>query len=246
VYGAVTEHPPVAKLEVLTERGIRLDRDQLDRFERYSGILRKWNARLNLTAIVDPAEIATKHFLDSLTLLVAQPPPPRARLVDVGTGAGFPGVPLALARPDIRVTVIESVAKKVRFLEALVPALDLANVDVAHARAEALGHDAAHRERYDVAIARALPLLATNLELLLPFCRVGGEAVAFKGRIEAELPAAARAAREVGGEIVRVVTTAELSLGDVLPGRCLVFAAKRRGTSDRYPRPAAELRRRPW
>ncbi|OLC55821.1 MAG: 16S rRNA (guanine(527)-N(7))-methyltransferase RsmG [Chloroflexi bacterium 13_1_40CM_4_68_4] len=240
------EHPAVAQLDLLADCGIRLDATQLQRFERYSALLRERNEAVNLTAIVDPAEIATKHFLDSLTLLLARPPAPGARLIDVGTGAGFPGVPLAIARSDLRVTLVESVGKKVRFLEELIAALGLANVALVHGRAEDVGREPAHRERHDVAVARALPVLATNVELLLPLCRVGGEAVAYKGRIEAELAAGDRAARALGGEIARVVTMAELSLADVLPGRCLVIAAKRRPTPARYPRTAAELKRAAW
>ena len=240
------EHPAVAQLDLLADCGIRLDATQLQRFDRYSALLRERNEAVNLTAIVDPAEIATKHFLDSLTLLLARPPAPGARLIDVGTGAGFPGVPLAIARSDLRVTLVESVGKKVRFLEELIAALGLANVALVHGRAEDVGREPAHRERHDVAVARALPVLATNVELLLPLCRVGGEAVAYKGRIEAELAAGDRAARALGGEIARVVTMAELSLADVLPGRCLVIAAKRRPTPARYPRTAAELKRAAW
>lgn len=230
----------------LAARGIALDATPVDRFERYGSLLREWNERVNLTAILAPEDIVTKHFLDSLTLLIARPLPPGARVVDVGTGAGFPGLPIAIARRDCRVTLVESVAKKIRFLEAVVAALGLTNVRVAHARAEELAHDAAHRERFDVAIARALPGLGTNLELLLPFCRVGGLAVAYKGRVEPELAAAERAAAGLGGELVEVVTTSGLGLGDALPGRCLVVVEKRRRTPSRYPRSAAEMKRRPW
>ena len=242
----MTEPPTIVHLDRLVQSGVHLDDAQLRQFDRYSSLLRERNEVVNLTAIVDPAEIATKHFLDSLTLLLVRTPAPAARLIDVGTGAGFPGVPLAIARGDVRVTLVESVGKKVRFLEELIVALELANVTIIQARAEDLARDPAHRERHDVAVVRALPVLATNLELLLPFCRVGGDAVAYKGRVEAELGAAARAARALGGEITRVVTTAELSLGDALPGRCLVIASKRRPTPARYPRTASELKRQVW
>lgn len=230
----------------LAARGIALDRTQRDRLERFGLLLREWNEKVNLTAITEPGEIATKHFLDSLTLLLAHPPRPGARLIDVGTGAGFPGVPLAIARDDLRVTLVESVGKKVRFLEAAIAALGLRNVEAVQARAEELAHEPARRERYDTAVARALPSLATNLELLLPFCAVGGEAVAYKGRVDAELAAAERAARALGGEISQIVTTAALGLGDALPGRCLVVVAKRHRTPAGYPRGAAEMKRRAW
>src|SRR5439155_1647997 len=172
-----TEPPTIVHLDRLAQSGVHLDDAQLRQFDRYSSLLRERNEVVNLTAIVDPAEIATKHFLDSLTLLLVRTPAPAARLIDVGTGAGFPGVPLAIARGDVRVTLVESVGKKVRFLEELIVALELANVTIIQARAEDLARDPAHRERHDVAVVRALPVLATNLELLLPFCRVGGDAV---------------------------------------------------------------------
>lgn len=232
-------------VSALESRGLALDARQVDRFERYGALLREWNERVNLTAIVEPEEIATKHFLDSLTLLVARPFPASARLVDVGTGAGFPGLALAIARPDSRVTLVESVAKKVRFLEEAVGTLGVSNAVVAHGRAEDLAHEAAHRERYDVAVARALPGLGANLELLLPFCRVGGEAVAYKGRLEAELDGGRRAAEVLGAEIVAVILVESLGF-EALPGRTLVVAAKRRRAPARYPRGPAEIKKRPW
>src|SRR5438067_7558314 len=231
---------------VLAAHELRLEPSQLERLERYSALLREWNERVNLTAIIDPAQIRVKHFLDSLTLLRARPPASGARLIDVGTGAGFPGVPLAIARRDLQVTLVESVAKKVRFLETLVEQLRLANVTIAHARAEDLAHEAARRERYDVAVVRALPTLATNLELLLPFCRTGGYAAAYKGRIEAERAAAERAAGILGAKITSVVTSAELGMAAELPGRCLVIATKLAATPSRYPRPAVEMKRHAW
>ncbi len=244
---ATTSRISIATLrDALAARGTALDATQIDRFERYGALLREWNERMNLTAITEPEEIVTKHFLDSLTLLLARPLAPSARVVDVGSGAGFPGVPLAIARPDARVTLVESVAKKVRFLEELTRALGLANVTVVHARGEELAHEPSRRERYDIAVARALPGLAANLELLLPFCRVGGQAVAYKGGIDAELAAAQRAADALGGQLAEIVTTVSLGLGEPLPGRSLVFVAKRHRTPSRYPRGPAEAKRRPW
>ncbi len=245
--GATTPRLSVEILRAtLAAHGGALDTDQLARLERYGALLREWNERVNLTAITAPDEIVTKHFLDSLTLLLARPIAEGSRIVDVGSGAGFPGVPLAIARPDARVTLVESVAKKVRFLEVAVAELRLGKVTVAHGRAEELAHDVALRERFDVAVARALPGLAANLELLLPFCRVGGLAVAYKGGVEAELAAAQRAADAVGGDRLEVVTTAALGVGEALPGRCLVIAAKRVRTAARYPRGPVEVKRRPW
>lgn len=247
VVTAETARIPMSALRTALEaRDVSLDAAAMDRFERFGALLRDWNERVNLTAITEPDEIATKHFLDSLTLLLARPLAASARVVDVGTGAGFPGIPLAIARTDARITLIESIGKKVRFLEEAVRVLSLKNARIVHGRAEELAHQREHRERYDVAVVRALPDLAVNLELLLPFCRLGGAAIAYKGRIDEELPAAQRAADALGGEIGAIVTTASLGLGELLPGRNLVLVAKRRRTPSRYPRAAAELGRRSW
>lgn len=225
--------------------GARLDEAQLERYARYSALLRERNESVNLTAIVDPREIATKHFLDSLTALRTRAWRRGERLVDVGSGAGFPGLALAIALPELRVTLVESVGKKARFLEEAVRELGV-RARVVQARAEELAHDPEHRGSFDVATARALPGLAANLELLLPFVRVGGHAVAYKGRVDDELAAARRAARTLGGELLEPVATAALGLADVLPGRHLVLARKVRPSPARYPRRPAEVKRRPW
>lgn len=225
--------------------GARLDDAQLDRYARYAALLRERNQEVNLTAIVEPSEIATKHFLDSLTALGVRTWRRGERLIDVGSGAGFPGLALAIALPGLEVTLVESVGKKARFLEEAAREVGV-RARVVQARAEELAHEAEYREAFDVATARALPGLATNLELLLPFVRVGGHAVAYKGHLQDELGAAAKAARALGGDLLEPVGTASLGLGDVLPGRHLAVARKLRPTPARYPRRTVDMRRRPW
>lgn len=238
---------PVAGMADAAARlGIALDPGQQRTFERYAALLTEWNERVNLTAIVEPSEIATKHFLDSLTGLPARRWRAGERLVDVGSGAGFPGMALAIALPELRVTLVESVGKKARFLETAAVELGLAGIRVVNARAEELAHDPAHRGRYEVATLRALPVLATNLELLLPFLRLGGDALVYKGRVDEELGAARRAAAALGGEIGEIVPTSGLGVGGLLPGRWLVLARKVRATPARYPRRSVDMRRRPW
>ena len=145
-------------------------------------------------------------------------------------------------------TLVESVGKKARFLEETSALLGLADVEVRNERAEVLGsaRGPAHRDRFDVATARAVGTLGQVIEYLLPFLRVGGDAIVWKGRIEHELPGARKAAAAIGGEIARVVPTSELGVGEELPGRSLVVIRKTRPTPPRYPRTAAEARRRPW
>ena len=224
--------------------GVRLDAATVALCARYADLLIERNTTVNLTAITIPADIATKHFLDSFTAVAARTWTGRERIIDVGSGAGFPGLALRLALPGTRVTLVESMGKKARFLEEVTSMLGLAGVEVRNERAEALAHT--RRERYDVATARAVGTLGAIVEYLLPFLRVGGDAIAWKGRLDAELPGARKACAAIGGEIVKITPTSDLGLGKVLPGRSLVVIRKLRATPARYPRSPAEAKRRPW
>jgi len=237
--------PPFAALAREASRvGLDLASEQVAVCERYANELIERNTSVNLTAITDPADIAHKHFLDSWTAFGARAWSGTERVIDVGSGAGFPGLALRIARPRLRVTLVESVGKKARFLEDVAALLGLADVEVRNERAEALA--ASRRERYDVATARAVGSLGQVIEYLVPFLRIGGDAIVWKGRVDQELAGGRRAAAATGGEVVRVVPTAELGLDDVLPGRNLIVVKKVRATPSRYPRPATEARRRPW
>jgi 16S rRNA (guanine527-N7)-methyltransferase len=237
--------PPFAALAREAARlGLELTSEQIAVCERYAEELIHRNTSVNLTAITEPIDIAHKHFLDSWTAFGARRWSGRERVVDVGSGAGFPGLALRIAKPALRVTLVESVTKKARFLEETSSLLGLTDVEVRNERAEALAQE--RRERYEVATARAVGSLAQVIEYLLPFLRVGGDAVVWKGRVEQELTAARKAAAAVGGEITALVATSDLGVGDVLPGRNLVVIRKVRSTPARYPRPAAEVKRRPW
>ncbi len=224
--------------------GLRFDSATIALCARYAELLIERNTTVNLTAITAPLDIARKHFLDSFTAVAIRRWTGRERVVDVGSGAGFPGVALRLALPGIRLTLVESMGKKARFLEELTSALGIGGVEVRNERAEALALE--RRDRYDVATARALGSLGAVIEYLLPFLRIGGEAIVWKGRLDTELPGARKACAAVGGEIVAITQTSSLGLGDVLPGRALVLVRKTRPTPARYPRRAAEAKRRPW
>jgi 16S rRNA (guanine527-N7)-methyltransferase len=224
--------------------GVHLDAATLALCARLSGLLIERNTTMNLTAITEPADIATKHFLDSFTAVAVRTWNGRERIIDIGSGAGFPGLALRLALPNTRVTLVESMGKKARFLEEVTSTLGIDGVEVRNERAEALGH--ARRARYDVGTARAVGTLGAVVEYLLPFLRVGGDAIAWKGRLDAELPGAKKACAAIGGEIVKITPTSELGLGSVLPGRSLVVIRKVRATPERYPRSPAEAKRRPW
>jgi 16S rRNA (guanine527-N7)-methyltransferase len=241
----VSADAPFAALARDAERiGVHLDAATVARCERYAAMLIERNTTMNLTAITAPADIATKHFLDSFTAVAVRKWTGRERVIDVGSGAGFPGLALRLALPRVHVTLVESMGKKARFLEEVTGTLELDAVEVRNERAEALARE--RRDRYEVGTARAVGTLGAVIEYLLPFLRVGGDAIAWKGRLDAELAGARRACTAIGGEIVSITPTAELGLATALPGRSLVVVRKVRATPPRYPRSAAEAKRRPW
>jgi 16S rRNA (guanine527-N7)-methyltransferase len=208
---------------------------QVAAFQRYADELRAWNAKVNLTAITDPDGIQVKHFLDSLSVLKVLPAQwGRLRLVDVGTGAGFPGLPLKIICPELRLTLVEATGKKVTFCQAMVETLRLTGVTVVKARAEELGQDPAHREQYDWAMARAVAEMPVLAEYLLPLVRRGGCALAQKGEgAPAETHAAESAVRRLGGQLAQIVP---VELPGVVETRYLVVFEKVAATPPAYPR----------
>lgn len=180
--------------------GLNLSPAQLAQFERYAELLAEWNAtRLNLTRITTPEGIAVKHFLDSLSVLKAADLPANAHVVDVGTGAGFPGLPLKIARPDLRLVLLDSTAKKLAFCRAVADDLALDDVETRHARAEDAACLPAHAGRYDIALARAVAPLERLLPWTAPFVRPGGLLIALKGTgVDTEMPTARPVARRLG------------------------------------------------
>ena len=213
-----------------------------EKFLAYEGILLRENAKYNLTAITDPAEIRQKHFADSLALLDAYEIPQGAKVLDIGSGAGFPGVPLKIARPDLRLTLLDSTAKKAEFLRKLGEELGIA-LTVLCARAEEAAHDVALRESFDLVTSRAVAALPLLCELCLPFVRVGGVFVAYKGtraRTDVELKAAKRAIGMLGGGEARVISEAT-AYGE----RTLVIIRKAANTPEDYPRNYGAMLKKP-
>jgi 16S rRNA (guanine527-N7)-methyltransferase len=219
---------------VRTVAGISLLPAQIQAFQAYTDILMEWNRRFNLTAIGDPKAVQVKHFLDSLSCLKVMRLEQGTRVIDIGTGAGFPGLPLKIAVPRIRLTLIESAGKKAEFCRTVVEHLGLRDVEVVHARAEEAGRDPAHREHYDWSVARAVAELSVLAEYLLPLVKVGGYALAQKGESgPAEAHAAAGSLRLLGGAVEKIIP---VELPGISETRYLVVVKKTGCTPDRYPR----------
>ena len=217
------------------EWGLILTPDQVEAFERYYQQLVVWNERVNLTAITDYEEVQIRHFLDSLSCLqVLTDLAPEARCIDIGAGAGFPGLPLKIIRPQLRLTLLESTGKKVRFLEHMVRKLGLQGVESIKGRAEELGRRPDHRESHDVALARAVAQLPVLLEYALPLLKLGGVFVAQKGmEIEEELVGARPAMEVLGGRLKEVRA---VHLPGLEAARHLVVVEKVASTPQKYPR----------
>jgi 16S rRNA (guanine527-N7)-methyltransferase len=207
---------------------------QVSALQRYEQELLEWNDRMNLTAIRDVEGIRTKHFLDSFTCMMAWRDKPPASLIDVGTGAGFPGIPLKILYPNLRLTLVDSVGKKIDFCKHIVQVLGLDKVEFSTKRSEELGQDPVFRERFDWATARAVANLSILVEYLLPLVRVGGGIVAQKGESgPAEAHTGERPARLLGGRLRQLV---HLTLPGVVEERYLVIFDKFAATPPNYPR----------
>lgn len=228
--------------------GLDLMPEQQAAFQIYYEELVAWNEKFNLTAITDYDGVQTRHFLDSLSCLLIDEvrealSRPGARVVDVGSGAGFPGIPLKLVHPPFRLTLLEATGKKVTFLRHMVERLGLEEVEAIHARAEELGRDPAHREGYDLVLVRAVAEMPVLAEYALPLCKVGGWAVAQKGEAgEREAQASQAAMAALGGELRRV---APVELPHLAGDRCLVVLHKVRPTPPTYPRRPGVPSKRP-
>ncbi len=200
----------------------------------YERELLDWNQKFNLTAIKDSESIRTKHFLDSFSCVLAWGANPPRRVVDIGTGAGFPGIPLKILYPAMRLTLVESVGKKAMFCQHIVRILGLENVEVLHARAEEIGQKPEHREKYDWGLARAVAKMDVLAEYLLPLVQVGGAMLAQKGESGLmEAQAAERIMKMLGGKLRQIV---QVNLPGVADDRYLVIVDKAAATPPRYPR----------
>jgi len=223
--------------------GIQISDEQRTDFEVYEQELIEWNTRFNLTAIDHPKQIRVKHFLDSLSCILALQDTPTNHVVDVGTGAGFPGLPLSIVCPRMKMTLVESVGKKATFCQHIKQTINLSKVSILQERAETVASIPEMREKFDWAIARAVAALPVLVEYLLPLVRVGGYALAMKGENgPAEAQSAEGAIQILGGHLQQLIPV-------MLPGvedeRYLVVIEKTAATPDRFPRRVGIPAKRP-
>ena len=219
--------------EILSEN-LNLTENQLAQFEKFYAAVIDWNAKMNLTAITDETDFAVKHVIDSLTVWDEKILAGVRKVIDVGTGAGFPGVPLKIFKPDLEIILLDSLGKRVEFLKNLVDDLNLSGVECIHGRAEDLARDKNFREQFDLATARAVARLNVLAEYCLPFVKIGGIFAAMKGKSFRDEIAEARAAVKIlgGGEIL----SAEKNLPNLPDERAIIYIGKKKSTPKNFPR----------
>ena len=220
---------------------IELDEKQIEQFYDYMQRLLKWNEKINLTAITQPQEIIIKHFVDSLT--ISKYIKENAKIIDVGTGAGFPGIPLKIYRHDIEVILLDSLNKRINFLNDAINKMGLDKIGAIHGRAEEFGHNKEYREKFDIATSRAVANMATLSEYLIPFVKVNGMVVAMKGSdVKQEIDESKRAINVLGGKIFGVE---EFNLPDTDIRRNVILIEKEKHTLAKYPRKAGTPSKEP-
>lgn len=223
--------------------GLQVSNSQLKSFQTYEDELILWNDRFNLTAIRDREGIRVKHFLDSLTCLQATSNLQHHRVIDIGTGAGFPGIPLKIMHPGIQLTLVESVGKKAAFCRHMIDKLELKKVEVLNLRAEEVGKLQSHREKYDLALARAVAALPVLVEYLLPLVKIGGKMVAQKGdSAPAESQQSENAITILGGRLDQLIP---ITLPGVTGDRYLVVVKKTAATPPQFPRSTGIAQKKP-
>lgn len=218
--------------DVFAKNGFILSDFQQTQFENYYNLLKEWNEKMNLTAIIDEDGVLYKHFLDSV--MGSKFIPQKATVIDVGVGAGFPSIPLKILRPDLKFTLVDSLNKRLIFLEEVKSTLKLEDVEIVHARCEDLATKVEYREKYDIAVARAVAKMNTLSEYLLPFVKIGGYMVAYKGAdIQNELKEADKAIVTLGGKFTEIHT---YQLDDFADNHNVVVIKKVCATPKKYPR----------
>ncbi|NLJ96961.1 MAG: 16S rRNA (guanine(527)-N(7))-methyltransferase RsmG [Clostridiales bacterium] len=221
----------------LKKLNISLDDNQMEQFLDYYQLLIEWNKKINLTSIVDFIEVIRKHFIDSLSIVKVFSPH-KEKILDLGTGAGFPGIPIKIAFPDSKIVLLDSLNKRIKFLDEVIRKLNLRDIVALHGRAEDFGKDDAYRETFDLCTSRAVAKLSTLSEYCIPFVKVGGAFISYKaGQVATELEEAKKAIDILGG---RIIKTEEFELPSTDMSRSLVLIKKVSKTPKNYPRTAGK------
>lgn len=226
---------------LLQEININVNEEQLHSFYKYMNLLLEWNEKINLTALTEQNDIILKHFVDSLTVLKYIKD--NKTIVDVGTGAGFPGIPLSVVCKNNKFTLVDSLNKRINFLDEVKKELDLKNIETIHSRAEDFGQNKIYREQFDYAVSRAVANLSVLVEYLIPLVKVGGKIICMKGcEIEEEVDDAKFAIKELGGEIKEIE---DFYLPETDMKRNVIIIEKIKNTSEKYPRKAGTPSKQP-
>ena len=232
----VTENRIQLLREGLSSFPVKPTDRQLQQFLDYYDILTEWNQVMNLTAITDYEEVVAKHFVDSISLIQVTDLNREMKVIDIGTGAGFPGIPLKILFPELKITLLDSLNKRIRFLNEVIGKLELTDVEAIHGRAEDFARQKEYREQFDLCVSRAVANLSTLSEYCLPYVKKGGYFISYKsGDIEEEVKASGKALGILGGELEDVV---KFSLPGTDIGRAFVKIRKIKDTSKKYPRKA--------
>ena len=225
------------------EAGLSFTAQQLEQFSAYYELLVETNKVMNLTAITEYDEVVDKHFIDSLSLIQAIDLNQPLKVIDVGTGAGFPGIPLKIAFPQLKIVLLDSLNKRINFLNRVIETLELTDVETIHGRAEDFGRNPQYREQFDLCVSRAVANLSTLSEYCVPFIQVGGHFIPYKsGKVQEELETSRRAVTLLGGHIADCLS---YSLADTDMERTLVIIEKINPTKKAYPRKAGKPSKEP-
>lgn len=225
------------------ELKINLSREQQEKFSRYKELLKEWNEKINITSITDDIEIDQKHFLDSLTPLTTNLFNGKKRIIDIGTGGGFPGVPLKISNPELEVLLLDSLNKRIIFLNEVIKQLGLNNIEALHGRAEELSIKPSYREQFDICISRAVAQLNTLSEYCLPFVKVGGYFISMKGPdVNEELEISKKAIKLLGGKLIETKHV-RIPESDIV--HSLIIIEKIAETPTKYPRGGGKPRKNP-
>ncbi|HEY8362872.1 MAG TPA: 16S rRNA (guanine(527)-N(7))-methyltransferase RsmG [Tissierellaceae bacterium] len=230
-------------LKGLRDLDITLNQEQISKFIKYKSLLIEWNERINITAITDEDEIDIKHFLDSLTPVTTKLFEGNVKVIDIGTGGGFPGIPLKIYNEKLNVTLLDSLNKRIVFLNEVIKSLGFNDIEAVHGRAEELGRKVEFREQYDISISRAVATLNTLSEYCIPFVKVGGYFISMKGPdVEEELKDAKRGIEILGGKVVEVKSL-RLPQSDII--HTLIIVEKIKETPTKYPRAGGKPKKNP-